>query len=143
MEGYPDVLGDGAMEELVAAAELALLAGCPTRLEILLLLASGECTVGEIKTALGLSYQLASNHLKAMREAGLVMARRDGQHRQYCLSSRCTLSERDGLVCWAIRCDSGCELVISVPISRGLTGGGASLRTYRTTRGSRLANGHE
>jgi ArsR family transcriptional regulator, arsenate/arsenite/antimonite-responsive transcriptional repressor len=45
--------------------------------------ASGEVSVSEIVARLELSQPTVSKHLKVLREAGLVTAREEGQHRYY------------------------------------------------------------
>jgi ArsR family transcriptional regulator, zinc-responsive transcriptional repressor len=60
-----------------AAARLKALAH-PARLGILSRLSESECCVSRATACLGLSQPNASQHLKALREAGLVVARRQG-----------------------------------------------------------------
>ena len=60
------------------AAFLKLLAD-PTRRRIFLLLMRGETCNCEMTGLLGLSQNLISHHLRALREAGLVRSRRDEQ----------------------------------------------------------------
>ena len=48
------------------------------RLAIVRLLASGECCLCEVSSALDLSPALASHHVKRLAEAGLVETRRQG-----------------------------------------------------------------
>jgi DNA-binding transcriptional ArsR family regulator/rhodanese-related sulfurtransferase len=58
----------------------------PTRLELLDLLAQGERTVESLATELGLSMANASQHLQALREAGLVETRKQGLFVHYRLA---------------------------------------------------------
>ena len=58
------------------AAMLKVLAD-ETRLRIFALLTSGELCVCEIVDVLGMPQSLVSNHLRVLRRAGLVRARRD------------------------------------------------------------------
>lgn len=58
----------------------------PKRLELLELLAQGEKTVDTLATELSIDMRLASAHLRALREARLVVPRRDGKHIHYRLS---------------------------------------------------------
>ncbi|WP_314101883.1 metalloregulator ArsR/SmtB family transcription factor, partial [uncultured Frigoribacterium sp.] len=44
---------------------------------------TGDVSVGEMVTALGLSQPTVSKHLRVLRDAGLVHVREDGQHRYY------------------------------------------------------------
>jgi DNA-binding transcriptional ArsR family regulator len=55
----------------------------PHRRRILDALRDGECSVGALVSALGLSQPLVSKHLRVLREAGLVDVRVDGQRRLY------------------------------------------------------------
>ncbi len=61
--------------------------GSPKRLELLEVLAQGEKTVEALATDLDIDMRLASAHLKALREARLVVARRAGKYMIYRLSS--------------------------------------------------------
>ena len=61
---------DGLAEQLRALAE-------PNRLQIIALLRESERCVCELEAALGVSQSLVSNHLRVLRRAGLVQARRD------------------------------------------------------------------
>jgi ArsR family transcriptional regulator len=65
----------GALE-----SSLRLLAD-PTRLRILALLGAEELSVGELSRALALSQSRVSNHLRLLREAGLLSERRAGTSR--------------------------------------------------------------
>ena len=69
------------MSSLVALAD-------PTRRRIVELLSEGERTAGEIVSRFGLSAPAISQHLKVLREAGLVQVRVAGQHRVYRLDQR-------------------------------------------------------
>lgn len=57
----------------------------PHRRLILDLLRHGEQPAGELMKHLELSQPGVSKHLKVLREAGLVLARRDGKRRLYSL----------------------------------------------------------
>lgn len=61
---------------------LAIL-GEPRRRRILDVLRGGEASVGDLVEELGVSQPLVSEHLRVLREAGLVSARVDGQRRLY------------------------------------------------------------
>src|SRR5579863_4080145 len=50
----------------------------PHRLELLELLAQGERTVDALASEIGISMANASQHLQALREAGLVESRKEG-----------------------------------------------------------------
>ena len=58
----------------------------PKRLEILELLAQGEKTVDTLTSELSIDIKLTSAHLKALKEAQLVSARREGKFMVYQLS---------------------------------------------------------
>jgi len=62
------------MQSLAALAD-------PTRRRIVELLASRERTAGEIVGRFDMSAPAISQHLKVLREAGLVTVRAEGQHR--------------------------------------------------------------
>ena len=56
----------------------------PTRRDIVDLLRSGsEMSVGQLVDALGITQPTVSKHLKVLRDAGVVVAREEGQHRYY------------------------------------------------------------
>lgn len=55
----------------------------PQRIKIIKLLRGGERCVCEIEQELGIPQNLVSHHLKVLREAGLVSARREGQFVHY------------------------------------------------------------
>lgn len=60
----------------------------PARIAILQLLAQrGTCICGEIVDALPLSQATVSQHLKVLREAGLVKGRIDGPRSCYCIDA--------------------------------------------------------
>jgi DNA-binding transcriptional ArsR family regulator len=56
------------------------------RREILGLLASGERSVGDLVTTLGIAQPLVSKHLRVLREVGAVQVREDGRQRMYRLN---------------------------------------------------------
>lgn len=66
----------------------------PNRRRLLDLLRAGERSAGELVAAMDLSQPGVSKHLKALREAGLVSVRADGQLRIYRLEAR-KLAELD------------------------------------------------
>lgn len=55
------------------------------RLAILFLLAERQCTVVELTAELGIGQTLASHHLKALRDAGLVAATPVGRSNVYAM----------------------------------------------------------
>ena len=57
--------------------------GDETRLRLLEMLADGERTVGDLMEATGLGQSLVSHHLRTLRQAGLVITRREGRWVHY------------------------------------------------------------
>jgi ArsR family transcriptional regulator, arsenate/arsenite/antimonite-responsive transcriptional repressor len=99
-----------------AERQLALLAkalGNPARVRILrLLLAHGACYCGEIVEELPLAQATVSQHLRVLKEAGLIVGEIDGLRIGYCVS-RERLAELHelvgGLLAGAVTVDaSGC-----------------------------------
>ena len=73
-----------ADEEL---AELAKALGHPARVAILRQLADeGECVCGQIVSALPLAQATVSQHLKVLKDAGLVQGEIDGPRVCYCIN---------------------------------------------------------
>jgi len=60
----------------------------PTRRAILDRLAAGESSVAELAQPFAMSLPAISQHLKVLREAGLVSGRREGRRRLYRLEAR-------------------------------------------------------
>lgn len=78
------VEGDGADEELAALAKAL---AHPARVKIVRLLARRrECLCGEIVHELPLAQSTVSQHLKILKEAGLVRGTVDGPRVCYCLA---------------------------------------------------------
>ena len=69
------------MEAFAALAE-------PTRRQILELLARGERSAGELARHFTLSQPAFSQHLRVLRNAGLVRTRQDAQRRMYSIDGR-------------------------------------------------------
>jgi len=55
----------------------------PQRIKVLRLLRAGEQCVCEIERSIGIPQNLVSHHLRVLREAGLVVARKEGQFVYY------------------------------------------------------------
>src|SRR3954449_2462717 len=55
----------------------------PTRREILRILGGGELSAGEVALQFPLTQPAISQHLKVLRETGLISERRDGTRRLY------------------------------------------------------------
>lgn len=78
------VTGPAADEEL---AKLAKALGHPARVQIVRMLAKQDsCVCGEIAEAFPLAQSTVSQHLKILKEAGLVQGEVDGPRVCYCLS---------------------------------------------------------
>ena len=68
-------------------ARLAKALGHPARVAILkMLIARGECVCGAIVEELPLAQATVSQHLKVLKEAGLVMGEIDGPRVCYCVN---------------------------------------------------------
>ncbi len=68
-------------------AEMAKALGHPARVAILRQLAEeGECVCGQIVSALPLAQATVSQHLKVLKDAGLVQGEIDGPRVCYCLN---------------------------------------------------------
>lgn len=68
--------------------------GDETRLRLLELLVGAERTVGQLMIATGLGQSLVSHHLRTLRNAGLVVTRRDGRWIHYALGPAAMTSVR-------------------------------------------------
>ncbi len=75
----------GASSDISCAHVLKVLAD-ETRLAVMELLLDGPRHVAEINASLDIEQSLLSHHLKVLREAGLVTARRTGRKVLYSLS---------------------------------------------------------
>ncbi len=78
--------------EFEAQADMLRLMANAKRLMIIKVLGGEEKTVGEIASEVGITLQNASQHLRLMRDGGLVEHRRAGQTIYYGLSTQ-TLAE--------------------------------------------------
>ena len=84
--------GPGPKQQLyVQFAEMAKALGHAHRLEILELLAQGERSVESLAERAGLMIGNASQHLRLMRQAGLLVSRREGKRILYRLSDPAVL----------------------------------------------------
>ena len=70
-----------AMEAFAALSD-------PTRRHIVELLADGERSAGELARRFTLTQPAVSQHLRTLRDAGLVRVRRDAQRRIYSIDGR-------------------------------------------------------
>lgn len=72
-------------DEQLAALAKAL--GHPARVAIVRLLAAQDvCITGDVVAQIGLAQSTVSEHLRILREAGLVQATASGARTQYCLN---------------------------------------------------------
>lgn len=60
----------------------------PTRRHIVELLGNGERSAGDLARQFRLTQPAVSQHLRALRDAGLVRVRRDAQRRMYSIDGR-------------------------------------------------------
>lgn len=70
--------GKKAQGELRLAVEFLKLMSEENRLKIVCLLAQGELCVCDIWSALSIPQNLASHHLKALKEFGIIESRKEG-----------------------------------------------------------------
>ena len=78
---------DGVTAADEQLATLAKAMGHPARVAILRQLATeGECICGEIVSALPLAQATVSQHLKVLKDAGLVQGQIDGPRVCYCVN---------------------------------------------------------
>ena len=82
--GTPDIPDGAAADEMLA--ELAKALGHPVRAEIVRVLAGQEsCQYGDLADRLPLAKSTVSQHLRVLREAGLVRGEVDGPRVCYCI----------------------------------------------------------
>jgi DNA-binding transcriptional ArsR family regulator len=84
----------------------------PNRRSILMELAEGERTVGELTEALPVSQPAVSQHLKVLKNVGLVSDRAEGTKRIYRLNEAGVAALRDQLDTFWKRTMSGFEQVM-------------------------------
>ncbi len=68
-------------------AELCQLMANPKRIAIIEILGDGECSVGELAEALGTSISTVSQHLRTMKDKGVVVNRKEAQTVYYHLKN--------------------------------------------------------
>jgi len=68
-------------------AELCQLMANPKRIAIIEILGEGECSVGELAEALGTSISTVSQHLRTMKDKGVVVNRKEAQTVYYHLKN--------------------------------------------------------
>ena len=85
--GMDAPLPDPGPESDQELATLARALAHPARIKVLRILASrSTCICGEIVDELGLAQSTVSQHLKVMKEAGLIQGEVDGPRVCYCLA---------------------------------------------------------
>jgi ArsR family transcriptional regulator len=72
----------------------------PTRREILELLREGPRTSGEIADKFSTSWATISRHLSVLKDAGLILAERNGQHVVYELNTTVFQDVVENLIKW-------------------------------------------
>ncbi|HWL40460.1 MAG TPA: autorepressor SdpR family transcription factor [Gemmatimonadaceae bacterium] len=72
----------------------------PTRREILELLRKGPRTSGEIAEKFSTSWATISRHLGVLKDAGLILVERDGQHMIYELNTTVFQEVVENLIKW-------------------------------------------
>ena len=91
--GRPSTAPNSSDAEL---ARLAKALGHPARVAILRrLLAQGDCVCGEIVDGLPLAQATVSQHLKVLKEAGLVSGEVDGPRVCYCVNPKAVRRIKD------------------------------------------------
>lgn len=86
--------------------------GDPSRRAIVLRLAQGPTAVGELATHLPVSRSAVSQHLKVLKDAGLVAERAEGTRRIYRLNETGVAALRDQLDTFWNRALSGYEELV-------------------------------
>ena len=79
------------MKPKAAPAELSLLCKAlahPVRVQILHLLRERRCLCGDVVNALPLAQSTVSEHLRILKDAGLIQDEADGPRRTYCVNQR-------------------------------------------------------
>lgn len=90
LKSLADIQLNEEQEQELAAYAKAI--GHPVRVRLLRILASGECLGGDLVGQIGLAQSTVSEHLRILREAGLVEAK--VQHPRTCFYMRPLALER-------------------------------------------------
>jgi ArsR family transcriptional regulator, arsenate/arsenite/antimonite-responsive transcriptional repressor len=94
----PAPLGTVTAPDDATLARLAKALGHPARIQILRLLAAREtCITGDVVAELPLAQSTVSEHLRILREAGLVRSTPDGTRTTYCLARAGLLALQRGI----------------------------------------------
>lgn len=89
-------MDDTTRARAIAALRFRAL-GDETRLRLLEILVDSELTVGDLVDHTGLGQSLVSHHLRTLRDAGLVVTRRDGRWIFYDIADGAMASVRNVL----------------------------------------------
>ena len=89
-------MDDTTRARAIAALRFRAL-GDETRLRLLEILVDSERTVGDLVDQTGLGQSLVSHHLRTLRDAGLVVTRRDGRWIFYDIAEGAMASVRNVL----------------------------------------------
>ena len=96
MKPLEPIVDDSADEEL---ARLAKALAHPVRVRIVRLLAArGTCVCGDLVDELPVAQSTVSQHLKILKEAGVIVGEIDGPRRCYCLCPTVLERLRDHLL---------------------------------------------
>ena len=82
------LIGVEEIEGLDEAAELFKVLGNESRLALVWLLSREQLTVGALAERAGLSQPLVSQHLRTLRQSGLVSSEREGKEIRYALADQ-------------------------------------------------------
>ena len=74
--------------ESIRIADIAKALSHPARIEILKVLSNGQCVCGDIVDELPLSQSTVSQHLKELKEAGLIKGDIEGVKVCYCIDEK-------------------------------------------------------
>jgi len=119
-------------------ADLIRVLANPKRLRILSYLGDGPRTVTEIATRVGLTLQNTSQHLRLMKDRGIVHARRHGREVRYAVTSP-VFARACQLVRQAILAEARARPA-QLGWGAGRPGGGVRLSSTDTPRAHRLAS---
>ena len=90
-------------------ASLAKALAHPARIAILeYLINKGSCVCGDIVDELPLSQSRISQHLKAMKDAGIIKGSIDGTYRCYCIDEQCCSTFKNQLIHLFSKMTGGC-----------------------------------
>lgn len=95
-------------DEMLAIRSKAL--GHPARIRIVRLLAAqSECRGAEVFSELPLAQSTVSEHLRILKEAGLVSARAEGTSMTYCLDATALAELADALAALRAEAPASCK----------------------------------